>query len=722
MPLRKKVPMISQVEQADCGLACLAMIAGYHGQEVDLRSLRRARSHDQGLTLQHLGNWAARIGFLTRPLRCELAELEHLTLPAILHWDFNHFVVLVQVGRNSCRLHDPALGIRSCSMSEVSERFTGIVLECIPRPDFSASARNWKKSTRLALSDLLGGASGIWGSIVTLVSLSLLLQLTALASPLFLQLVVDEVLQKRDLNLLTLLASGFLLLAIFSLLVKALRALLHLAIASRLGYLMGARLYDHLLQLPVSYFVSRHLGDIVSRFGSLAPFQDFITGAAITVALDGLLAVTALAVMLLYSPFLTLLVLATLLLNLLLRLGIFPLIRRRQQEHIEASARQSSSFMESVRSIYSIKAAGLEAQRLQHWLDRFAGSISCEIRLGQLRITTDFASDLLNSLANIAIICLAAEEVLDGAFSIGALYAFLAYRGHMESAVFSLIQEYIAFLTLGLHRERLSDMLEETPPARDTGPGLLHRIKGHVRAEGLSFRWSEQHDYLFRNLNADIAPGSSLAIAGPSGCGKSTLLNLLSGRELPAVGRVFLDGRPSSQLSFAVIRQQTAAVTQADTLLSGSLLDNVCMFAETADLQRVEWACELAELRSDIQAMPMGFDTLIGDLGSTLSAGQKQRLLMARALYRQPSVLFLDEGTSHIDPAREARIMQKLRQLGMTLIYVAHGEQLLEAADQLIRFTPEGVICQPGKKPAGGAEAAPTEPLLSGQPNAQSSA
>ena len=699
--------MVSQVEQADCGLACLAMIAGHYGEDVDLRRLRHARSHDQGLTLQNLSDWASRIGFLSRPLRCDLDELDGLALPAILHWDFNHYVVLVHVGRRSCRIHDPALGIRTYPRAEVSERFTGVVLECTPRVDFRKSARFWRRSTRLALNDLFGGITGIRGALATLISLSLLLQLVALASPLFLQLVVDEVLQKRDLDLLTLLACGFLLLTFFNLLIRAFRSLLHLAVASRLGYLMGARLYDHLLKLPVSYFLSRHLGDIVSRFGSLTPFQEFITGSAITVGIDGLLAVTALIIMLLYSPQLTLLVTLSLGLTLMLRLGLFPLIRRRQQEQIEASARQSSSFMESVRTIYSIKATGLEPQRLTHWLDRFAQSINCEIRLGQVFIFADFASGLLNGATNITIICLAAHQVLNGEFTVGALYAFLAYRGHLETSVISLIEEYIAFLTLGLHRERLSDLMQETDSDRQSEASFMHPIRGHVKAEGLCFRWSEQHDYLFRDVQVEVPAGSSLAISGPSGCGKTTLLGLLSGREVPLEGKVLMDDRQTNHLSFESIRRQTAAVTQADTLLSGSIMDNICMFAEVCDTARMLAACDQAELTADINAMAMGFDTLIGDLGTTLSAGQKQRLLLARALYMQPRVLYLDEGTSHIDPSCEARIMHNLKQSGMTLIYVAHGKELLTMADQLLLFTPEGIRYrqqQPGAVGATGMD------------------
>ena len=687
---KNKLPSILQAEAAECGLACVAMIASYHGYHCDLLSLRRNfGSSARGSTIQTIMDLGDSLALASRAVRIDMAELIDLSLPAILHWNFNHFVVVKKVTRRSVIIHDPAVGIRKYSLKEASQRFTGIALELTPRSTFVTGSQY----NRLKISDFWRGAKGLTSSLVQILVLSLLIQIFALAMPFYVQLVIDEVLVKHDTDLLLVLVLGFAGLTLISVTTKTIRGYSSIYLTNQLSFNLGTSVMHHLMRLPMDYFQKRHLGDVISRFQSIRPIQDFITNSSISIVIDGFLAITTVAMMYAYSPALTLVVIISVSLYGIFRAVQFHPLRNSNHEVITSVAKLDSLFMESIRSLQSIKLAGKESQREGAWRNQFAQSLTNDARTGRLTVNYEAVNSALTGLEYVAVIYLGAKEVMGGLLSIGMLYAFMSYRSNFSAAVTSIINQVMQYWMVGLHLERVSDI---TNSALETGleneGRFIIPITGMIELNGISFVHSGSQQPLFENLSLQIPAGSFVALYGPSGVGKSTLLNLLMGLSDATGGQVLIDGQPLSKTFLRSYRSAISAVTQEDELFSGSLQDNISFFDLSADPGRIIQAEKHAEIHEDILGMKMGYESLIGDMGAALSQGQKQRLLLARALYSQPKVLFLDEGTAHIDAQTERKIMITLKSLDITCIYVTHNHSLLQYADQVVEWHRTGEI------------------------------
>lgn len=675
-----RLPLYLQAETAECGLACVGMVSAWHGWREDLTSLRqRFGPGGRGSTLNHLIQLCADLRLTTRAIRCEVAELRSLALPAILHWDFNHFVVLRSTSWRGVVVHDPAVGKRHYSWHEVSRHFTGIALETARGDGFESG--DVKRTNRLA--DYFKGLGSLVPCLGQILLLSALLQVVALASPFYMQLVVDEVLVKHDTDLLVLLAAGFLALTLFSVVTQAVRGWAGIYLSNQLSFFMGARLFTHLLRLPATFFAHRQMGDVVSRFGSLKPIQEFLTSSTIAVLLDGVMAVTTITMMYLYSPPLASVVLVTTLLHLLIQLIFYSPIRLRSHEKIAAEARAESNFMESIRSIDAVKRFGIEAQRSGDWQNRFSDAVNAEVRVSRLGLGLDLFQSTIAGASNVLVIYLGARFVLAGELTIGMLYAFMAYRSHMTGAVNSLVDEFVKFLMLSLHLERLADIQQEAPePTTVANPPTS--IAGELNCRDLGFRYSNRDPWIFNDISFHLQPGESLAVAGPSGCGKSTLLGVIAQTLSAAEGEIAVDGYPLACDQRATFRAVCASVMQGDTLLSGSIRSNIAFGDAGVDDARVQRAAETACVHADVMHLPMGYESLVGEMGSTLSAGQLQRVLIARALYREPRILLLDEGTAHLDKETELRVMKNILELGITCIFITHNRKMLALADRVL--------------------------------------
>lgn len=677
---RHRLPVVLQAENAECGLACVTMIANAFGRAESLTSLRQICGIGQrGATLQSIIDTCATLGLNTRAVRCELDALASIQTPAILHWNFDHFVVLKRASRKSITVHDPAVGVRTYGLAEAGNHFTGIALEVNAGRDFIQR----EPVERVQLSHFFTGVRSLVPAILQILLLSALLQIVTLATPFYIQLVVDEVLVKHDADLLLLLALGFLALTLFSVLTQALRGWAGIYLTNQLSFLLGSRLYDHLLRLPSGYFMKRHMGDIVSRFGSIKPVQDFLTGGTITVMLDGVMAVTTITMMFIYSPMLASVVLASLALILLVQLAFYVPIKQRNHESLVADARTDSNFMESVRSINAIKRFGVESARGNDWQNRLADSINAKVRVARLGLGQELFDSAISGVSNVLVIFVGATLVLGGEMTIGMLYAFLAYRTHTTRAIASLTSEFVRYLMLSLHLERLADIQLATPEL-DHDSQLAFPIEGGIALTKASFRYAPQEPPIFKDLDLSLGPGESLAIFGPSGCGKSTVAAALLYLYPLSKGTLLVDGQPIDRLGVASLRRHTASVMQDDTLLTGSIRSNITFSDPTPDLARMRRAAETACIHEDIIAMPMGYDSLVGEMGSQLSAGQMQRILIARAIYREPRILLLDEGTAHLDRETERTVMKRLLGLGITCIYVTHNKGLLALADKIL--------------------------------------
>jgi ATP-binding cassette subfamily B protein RaxB len=685
---RKCLPVLLQAEASECAVTCLAMVAGYHGSEHDVHALRaRLGATPRGWTLKRLIGAAAMLGLSARALRVELDDLHRLVCPAILHWDFDHFVVLKRADARTAVVHNPAAGERRFPLAELSKHFTGIALELTPTAAFERGA----PPQRLRLAAFWRGLDGLARPLAQLLVLSVLIQLFALATPSYLQLVVDDVLVKRDVDALNVLAIGFALLAAINVATKALRGWANAHLANRLNFSIGARIFAHLLRLPLDYFQRRHVGDVVSRFRSLKPIQDFITGGFVTTAIDGVMAVTTLFVLVAYSPLLTSISIGASAAYAALRLVLFAPLERRSHETIVAEAKLDSHLLETLRALQGIKLFGAEPERERTWQNRAVDALNAAVRVARMNLGYEAANGLLFGVENVLIVFAGAHAVLSGKLTIGMLYAFVAYRTHFSSAMQSLTAQFIQARMLALHLERVADIAltepADNPPAQSA---FVAPVRGELALDRVGFAYPGSDAPVLRDVDVAIEAGEWLAIVGPSGVGKSTLLRVLLGLAPPGAGRVRIDGVPLERLGPRSFRAGVAALLQDDMLLSGSIRDNVSFFDPSPDVERLERATRDAAIHADIAALPMGFSTHIGDMGSALSLGQQQRLLLARALYREPTLLVLDEGTSRLDPTTELAVMRAIAARRITCVYTTHRDAVAQFADRVLTLSPNG--------------------------------
>lgn len=682
----KRIPLILQSELAECGLASMAMVACYHGHQLDMPAMRkRFAANLKGMNLQQLIELGDSLGLASRALQCPIEEVHKLATPCILHWDMNHFVVLTKVsGREDSAkylINDPAVGKRALTCEEFSKHFTGICLELTPTSKFEVK----QDQARMKFTQLWSCMSGLKTGLVKLISLSLVLQLFALMTPYYMQWVVDEVLISFDESLLTVLAIGFALIAVISVITNAVRSWLILRLSSLLNMQMGVNLLRHLLRLPMNYFESRHIGDIVSRFGSLAQIRERITTGFVETLVDGVMAITVLVMMLLYSTKLTAVVIGAIALYTIVRLALYRPLHHTTEEMIRCSAKEQSNFLENIRGMQTIKLFGNESQRQGVWQNRYAEVINSEIRLGRLNISFESFNKLLFGLENVLVIYFAATMVMANSLSVGMVLAFIAYKGQLTGRFANLIEQIIQFKMMRLHLDRISDIaLTPIEPNRD-GQASLTEPKGQLMLENVSFSYGEERAIL-NNVNLSLDAGDSIAITGPSGAGKTTLMKIMLGLLQPTSGRILLDGKDITQLGLKNYRKHIAAVMQDDTLLAGSISDNISFFDPLPNYLKIEQCAELAEIGDDISKMTMGYNSMVGDMGSNLSGGQIQRLLLARALYQSPCVLFMDEATSHLDKDNEAKISEQLQHLPMTRIMIAHRQETIDMAGQVYQL------------------------------------
>jgi ATP-binding cassette subfamily B protein RaxB len=676
---RPRLPVIIAAEAAECGLACMAMIASYHGHDVDLNGLRQRFSLSlAGATLRSLMEFSEGLDLSPRPLRVELSHLRNLQCPAILHWDLDHFVVLAKATRRRIVIHDPACGRRSLSMEEASKHFTGIVLELIPCSDFTPLVARGGVTLSALWSRLRGAPVAFFQVLL----LSLALLIATFAAPFQVQLVVDQALFRSDSDLLTVLALGFGGLALAQVGLEALRNWALRVYGQLFTFQVVGNLVHHLLRLPAGFFEKRHLGDIMSRLGSVQPIQDAITRGLVATLIDGLMALAAGAVLFFYSTLLAGVVLAGVTLELVIAIAFYGATRQRMEEEIVAKAKENTVLMESVRAAITIKLLGREVEREATWRDAFASVTNAGFRVGKLQIGQSFLQSAVAGLQTVAVTYLAARMILAGdGFSIGMLFAFLMYRQTFTDRTVALINQALQFRLLRLHLDRVGDIV--ATPSEAVGHTPPIEVRGGMRVDGVSFRYGANDPLILEDVSLSVSPGDFIAITGMSGCGKSTLVKLMMGLYPPTEGRIELDGVRADAERWRAWRKHIGFVAQDDRLMSGTLAENIAAFDPEIDMARVEAAARSAQVHEDIARLPMRYLSLVGDMGSTLSGGQRQRVLLARALYRQPKILILDEGTANLDEATEEKLADLIAGFGITRIIVAHRPALVRRAKKV---------------------------------------
>ncbi|HFL9524000.1 TPA: colicin V export peptidase/ABC transporter CvaB [Escherichia coli] len=679
---QRRVPVIHQTETAECGLACLAMICGHFGKNIDLIYLRRKFNLSaRGATLAGINGIAEQLGMATRALSLELDELRVLKTPCILHWDFSHFVVLVSVKRNRYVLHDPARGIRYISREEMSRYFTGVALEVWPGSEFQSETLQ----TRISLRSLINSIYGIKRTLAKIFCLSVVIEAINLLMPVGTQLVMDHAIPAGDRGLLTLISAALMFFILLKAATSTLRAWSSLVMSTLINVQWQSGLFDHLLRLPLAFFERRKLGDIQSRFDSLDTLRATFTTSVIGFIMDSIMVVGVCVMMLLYGGYLTWIVLCFTTIYIFIRLVTYGNYRQISEECLVREARAASYFMETLYGIATVKIQGMVGIRGAHWLNMKIDAINSGIKLTRMDLLFGGINTFVTACDQIVILWLGAGLVIDNQMTIGMFVAFSSFRGQFSERVASLTSFLLQLRIMSLHNERIADIAlhekEEKKPeieiVADMGPISLE-------TNGLSYRYDSQSAPIFSALSLSVAPGESVAITGASGAGKTTLMKVLCGLFEPDSGRVLINGIDIRQIGINNYHRMIACVMQDDRLFSGSIRENICGFAEEMD---EEWMVECARashIHDVIMNMPMGYETLIGELGEGLSGGQKQRIFIARALYRKPGILFMDEATSALDSESEHFVNVAIKNVNITRVIIAHRETTLRTVDRVI--------------------------------------
>lgn len=671
---RRSVPLVRQSEAAECGLTCLAMVAGWHGHTIDLANLRRRFPVSlKGATLQTIMQCADKLGFSARALRGEIEDLSDVALPVILHWNLSHFVVLTKI-KPSARgsrylINDPAAGERFVSRDELSQSFTGVCLELSPTLGFQRR----REVAKVQLFQLWSRISGLGNALSQSLVLSLILQVVALATPFYIQTAIDTALPAFDADLLTVLAIGFAGVVAIQFVTQWLRSLVLLNFGTTLGYQLVVNLYRHMMRLPLPWFERRHVGDIVSRFTSTQPIVQLLSQGLIAAGLDAVMAMMTLALMFVYSAKLAAVALIALLLFLGLRFAFLRVLRARNFSMISANAVEQSAFIESVRGISGIKAFAQESNRQHLWQNKKAIAVNAQIRIGRMQAGFDAGQAAILGIEQVVFVYLAIKMAMSAELSVGMIFAYQAYKQQFLGAGMRVLQAVVDWQMADMHLGRLSDIA--LSPTEEGAVGLQAerpKLKGKIELRNVCFRYGIGEAEVLKDVNLVIEPGKALTIVGPSGGGKTTLLKIMLGLIDPTDGEVLVDDVPLKQYGKQAYRWQTGAVLQDDVLYAGSLAENIGLFDPEIDMDRVREAALRAMIADEIAQMPMGYESLVGDMGSSLSGGQRQRVLLARALYRQPAILFGDEVTASLDAANSTRVMETLINTEATLILVTH--------------------------------------------------
>lgn len=682
--LGRRVPVLMQTEATECGLCSLAMVAHYHGYRTDLASLRlRFSISRKGATLESLIRIAGALKLESRPLRLEPVHLPQLRLPCILHWNMDHFVVLTKVTRRGVVIHDPALGVRAFSMAEFGKYFTGVALELTPATDFEPMVQR----RRFTLRGLMGNVTGLTQGLGQVLALACALELVAISLPFFLQWVVDHAVLSADRDLLNTLALGFGLLILVQGAIGAVRALLLTSLSTRLNFQWLGNVFGHLVKLPLDYFEKRHIGNIMSSFSAVTLVQKTLTGGFVQVVVDGIMVIGTAVMMLLYSPSLFAVAMGAVILYALMRWALFHRLRAATAEQIVHAAKQATHFYETASGIQSVRLFGKGEQRRAGWLHILADQFNADLRIQHINISYETAQTVLFGIERVIVIWLAALAVLDGQFTVGMLFAFLAYKEQFSKRLAGVIDKYVEFRMLHLHGERIADIVlcrpeVEGPHERDET--VRPTAPPRIEVRGASYRYSPTEPCVFEDINLVIEPGECVAITGVSGSGKTSLLKVILGLLSPHDGEIRIDNKPLHRVGLTAYRSIIGTVMQEDRMFSGSIAENICFFDPSPDWDRIRESARMAAIDTEIDAMPMGYNTLTGDSGIGISGGQRQRLLLARALYRRPLILVLDEATSELDVGNEQTVNAAIKGMGLTRIIAAHRPETIAMADRVL--------------------------------------
>jgi ABC-type bacteriocin/lantibiotic exporter with double-glycine peptidase domain len=682
--MKQRVPVVLQLNAVECGAACLAMILGYHGRRVRLTDCRDiCGAGRDGTTAQTLAKAARSFGLRVRAFSVEPKDFEHLSLPAIAHWQFNHFVVVERWSPKQVDIVDPGAGRRRLSPAEFEAGLTGVVLTFEPGIHFKRVRERANPPWRTYAATMLR-APGAASLLTQVFGASLCLLILGLALPLFTKVIVDRVLPLRNVGVMGILAAGLVLAVAAQAMAACLRGTLLLSLRSRLDTQMMLGFFEHLLSLPFKFFQQRNSGDLLMRLSSNTMIREALTTQSLSAILDGGLVIGYLAILAAQDGLFCALASGAGLLQIALLLATARLRADLNQRELAAQSESQSYLVEALSGVAALKASGAEDHALEHWSSLFSTELNAALRRGQLSVVVDSITTMLRVLSPLLLLWVGTFEVLHGRMSLGTMLALIALASAFLEPLSSLVANGQRMQLAAAHLDRISDVLNAEPEQDPRIVEAAPRLRGHIEFRNVSFRYDPNAPFVLRNISFSIEPGQKTALVGKTGSGKSTLAMLLLGLYEPAEGDILIDGVSLRTLNYRAIRSQFGVVLQEPFLFSGSLRHNIAFGQPGMGFDAAMEAAQLAEIGDDIEQMPMGYETRIAEGGTGLSGGQRQRVSLARALARKPTVLVMDEATSHLDVVTESRVETNLSALACTRIVIAHRLSTICDSDQIL--------------------------------------
>lgn len=693
---RLRYPWIEQYDETDCGAASLAMICKYYGRKVSVMRLRDlANVSTEGATLMSVARASEKLGFTTRAIKASYDTLSRISLPAIIHWDGYHYVVLYEVRQKKAVIGDPGRGLLTVSREEFTKRWTGYTLILEPTVDFGDV-----EEARTSLRRFVGYVTPYKWLLLEVLFCSLLISIFGLATPIFTQLIVDNVVVHQNVTLLNTVLMGMLVITIFSILSGGLRTYLMEHLSMKIEMSMLSHFYRHIVNLPMKFFSLRKVGDILARFEENDKIKELLTSTTISMFIDVLMIFVYLTVMFFYSTKLTFVVLAFIPFFAALTLSYTPVFKRLSRKGFEREAANESFMVESISGISTVKAANAELYNRWKWEDLFSRALKVRFRFSMIDLSSDSAGSFLETLGTITLLYFGAHLVIKGDMTIGQLMAFNGLVGQVIEPINKLVGQWNEIQESLISVERLNDVFDVKVEEKPDDESLIQipRIEGHIKFDNISFAYSESDSMILRNVSFEAMPGQMIAIVGRSGSGKTTLMNLLMRFYSPTDGRILIDGMDINNVSVTSLRTQMGVVLQENYLFSGSIRDNIALGAPDKPFTSVVEAATLAAAHDFISDMPLGYQSDVGERGSSLSGGQRQRIAIARALINNPRILIFDEATSSLDNESEKAIQKNLSAIAQnrTTFVIAHRLSTVQGADMIIVLD-QGVIVEKGK-------------------------
>jgi subfamily B ATP-binding cassette protein HlyB/CyaB len=666
---------------ADPGLEALVMLLHFQGVAADQGQIR----HRLGTTkvgAPEMLRCAKDLGLKARAWRTGWSRLATTPLPAIASLGDGGFLVLAKAGEDKVLVQSPQT-LRPVLMTqdEFLAVWDGGLISMARRAGLSDMTR------RFDITWFLGAIHKYRHLLGEVLVASFFLQMFALVSPLFFQVVIDKVLVHQSLSTLDVLAIGLLAIAVFETVLGILRTYLFAHTTNRIDVELGARLFRHLLALPMAYFQARRVGDSVARVRELENIRNFLTSSALTLVIDLFFAFVFLGVMFFYSPLLTAIVLGSFPFYIAISAGVTPLFRRRLNEKFQRGAENQAFLVESVTGIETLKAMAVEPQMQRRWEEQLAGYVSASFRVLSLGNTASQGVQLVNKIVTAGILYFGAKLVIDGGLSVGELVAFNILAGRVSAPVLRLAQIWQDFHQARLSVQRLGDILNTTAePTYAAGRARLPAIRGSIKFDHVMFRYRIDGQQVLHDVSFDVPAGQTVGIVGPSGSGKSTFAKLVQRLYVPESGRVLVDGMDLAMADPAWLRRQIGVVLQENVLFNRSVRENIALADPAMPMERVVAAARLAGAHDFILELTEGYDTVIGERGSTLSGGQRQRIAIARALVADPRILIFDEATSALDYESERVIQQNMKEIakGRTVLVIAHRLSTVRTMDRIV--------------------------------------